>query len=96
MQKYIEEMAKLKEIIRDQEKLLDETQTLAPPEDMVTEDYGEDFDLGEKSIFKDFEECPLTDDHDCWENAQPYEFEEDGHRFHGWECGICGEFLQSG
>ena len=33
---------------------------------------------------------------DCWENAQPYEFEEDGHRFHGWECGICGEFLQSG
>lgn len=55
MQKYIEEMAKLKEIIRDQEKLLDETQTLAPPEDMVTEDYGEDFDLGEKSIFKDFE-----------------------------------------
>ena len=34
--------------------------------------------------------------HDCWENAQPYEFEEDGHRFHGWECGICGEFLQSG
>ena len=49
-----------------------------------------------KSIFKDFEECHLTDDHDCWENAQPYEFEEDGHRFHGWECGICGEFLQSG
>ena len=43
-----------------------------------------------------FEECPLTDDHDCWDNAQPYEFEEDGHRFHGWECGICGEFLQSG
>ena len=43
-----------------------------------------------------FEECPLTDDHDCWENAQPYEFEEDGHRFHGWECGICGELLQTG
>ena len=49
-----------------------------------------------KSIFKDFEECPLTDDHDCWDNAQPYEFEEDGHRFHGWECGICGELLQTG
>ena len=36
------------------------------------------------------------ENHDCWDNAQPYEFEEDGHRFHGWECGICGEFLQSG
>ena len=48
------------------------------------------------SIFKDFEECPLPDEHDCWENAQPYEFEEDGHRFHGWECGICGELLQTG
>ena len=36
------------------------------------------------------------DHHDCWENAQPYEFEEEGHRFHGWECGMCGELLQTG
>ena len=49
-----------------------------------------------KSIFKDFEECSLTGDHDCWENAQPYEFEEEGHRFHGWECARCGTHLQSG
>ena len=55
-----------------------------------------------KSIFKDFEESSLTrwscksDDHDCWDNAQTYEFEEEGHRFHGWECGICGKLLQTG
>jgi len=36
------------------------------------------------------------ENHDCWDNAQPYEFEEEGHRFHGWECGICGELLQTG
>ncbi len=36
------------------------------------------------------------EEHDCWENAQPYEFKEEGHRFHGWECGICGELLQTG
>lgn len=46
------------------------------------------------------------DHHDCWENAQPYEFEEEGqvhpvtgtvvHRFHGWECGICRKLLQTG
>ena len=46
------------------------------------------------------------EDHDCWENAQPYEFEEEGqvhpvtgtvvHRFHGWECGICRKLLQTG
>ena len=36
------------------------------------------------------------EDHDCWDNAQPYEFEEEGHRFHGWEWGVCGELLQTG
>ncbi len=29
-------------------------------------------------------------------NAIYYEFVEDGHRYHGYECGICGEHLQSG
>ena len=39
---------------------------------------------------------PNYHDHDCWDDAQPYEFEEHGRRYHGWECGICGKFLQSG
>lgn len=33
-------------------------------------------------------------DHDCWENAVPYS--SDGPIGHGWECGVCGEFLQAG
>jgi hypothetical protein len=32
--------------------------------------------------------------HDCMENAVPYK--SDGALGHGWECGICGEFLQAG
>lgn len=32
--------------------------------------------------------------HDCDENAVPYE--SDGALGHGWECGICGNFLQAG
>ena len=34
--------------------------------------------------------------HNCWDFADYYEFEEEGHRFHGWECGRCGTHLQSG
>jgi len=34
--------------------------------------------------------------HNCWDFADYYEFEEEGHRFHGWECGICGDLLQTG
>jgi hypothetical protein len=33
-------------------------------------------------------------DHDCMMNAVPYV--SDGPLGHGWECGICGEFLQAG
>jgi hypothetical protein len=33
-------------------------------------------------------------DHDGWENAVPYV--SDGPLGHGWECGVCGEFLQAG
>jgi hypothetical protein len=33
-------------------------------------------------------------DHDCMENAVPYV--SDGPLGHGWECGVCGEFLQAG
>ena len=32
--------------------------------------------------------------HDCWENPVPYE--SDGPLGHGWECGVCGAFLQAG
>lgn len=32
--------------------------------------------------------------HDCHENAVPYE--SDGPLGHGWECGVCGAFLQAG
>ena len=33
-------------------------------------------------------------DHNCWENAVPYE--SDGPLGHGWECGICGALIQVG
>lgn len=33
-------------------------------------------------------------DHNCDENAVPYE--SDGPLGHGWECGVCGAFLQAG
>jgi ribosomal protein L37AE/L43A len=33
-------------------------------------------------------------EHDCDENAVPYV--SDGALGHGWECGICGAFLQAG
>jgi len=32
--------------------------------------------------------------HDCDDNAVPYE--SNGALGHGWECGICGKFLQAG
>lgn len=32
--------------------------------------------------------------HDCDENAVPYL--SDGALGHGWECGVCGKFLQAG
>lgn len=32
--------------------------------------------------------------HDCYENAVPYT--SDGPLGHGWECVICGRFLQAG
>ena len=38
--------------------------------------------------------APAEDEHDCDDNAVPYE--SDGALGHGWECGICGKFLQAG
>ena len=37
---------------------------------------------------------PTEYKYDC--TPQYYEFYEDGHRYHGYECGICGELLQTG
>ena len=45
------------------------------------------------------------EEHDCEENAVYYEFIEDivtkdvtikNHRYHGYECGVCGKLLQVG
>jgi hypothetical protein len=40
--------------------------------------------------------CNLKDvpPHDCEENMVPYK--SDGALGHGWECGLCGRFLQAG
>ncbi len=38
----------------------------------------------------------VLDEHDCEENPEYYEFYEDGHRYHGYECGVCGKLLQTG
>lgn len=37
---------------------------------------------------------PWRRPHDCEENAVPYT--STGALGHGWECGICGKFLQAG
>ena len=34
--------------------------------------------------------------HVCDENPQSYEFWEDGRRYHGWECSLCGGLLHTG
>lgn len=33
-------------------------------------------------------------EHDCWDEAIQYR--SDGPIGHGWECGVCGAFLQAG
>lgn len=37
---------------------------------------------------------PATPPHNCWDDAVPYG--SDGALGHGWECGVCGKFLQAG
>ena len=37
---------------------------------------------------------PATQAHRCMDNAVPYS--SDGALGHGWECGLCGAFLQAG
>ena len=31
------------------------------------------------------------EEHECEENEVYYECTEDNHRYHGYECGICGK-----
>jgi hypothetical protein len=42
--------------------------------------------------------CNYPDvDHICEENLEYYEFiGDDNHKYHGYECGICGDILQTG
>jgi len=57
-------------------------------------------DNGSSQVFdlrSDAEEFVLKHtEHDCWDHAEYYEFYEEGHRFHGYDCSKCGKFLQSG
>lgn len=48
--------------------------------------------VSEQPIVVDPEAGP---DHDCDENAVPYT-NSGGPLGHGWECGVCGAFLQAG
>jgi hypothetical protein len=34
--------------------------------------------------------------HNCEHEPVYYEFYEDGHRYHGYECGHCNKLLQTG
>lgn len=38
----------------------------------------------------------LSKGHDCDDSPQYYEFHEDGRRYHGWECRICGDLIHTG
>ena len=37
---------------------------------------------------------PFVGGHNCWKYPVPYT--SDGVLGHGWECGVCGAFLQAG
>lgn len=56
MRKTVEELTKLKEVIRDQEALLDQTHTIAPEISRETHDYGESPDEDSRSIFDNEED----------------------------------------
>jgi len=56
-------------------------------------------DNGSSQVFdlrSDAENFLKNNEHDCWRYAEYYEFYEEGHRFHGYDCSKCGKFLQSG
>lgn len=48
----------------------------------------------DKQVQKELADFAAVPEHDCMENAVPYE--SDGAIGHGFECGICGKFLQAG
>jgi len=47
---------------------------------------------------KDSKNAEQNVNHDCWDYPKYYEFfvEGDIHRYHGYECEICGKLLQTG
>lgn len=51
MRKTLESLARIKDIIRDQEELLDQTRTITPEADQKTQDYGETLPPDTNSIF---------------------------------------------
>jgi len=55
------------------------------------------FAFGEEFI-KSKDKGTLKEYHDCWDYPMYYEFfvEGDTHRYHGYECEICGKLLQTG
>ena len=48
----------------------------------------EEHNCEENAVYYEFDHCEG--------NEEYYEFYEDGHRYHGYECGICGKLLQTG
>lgn len=55
------------------------------------------FSTGEVATFRYGQALSVLTDqspHDCWDNA--VEYVSDGPLGHGWECGLCGAFLQAG
>ena len=63
---------------------------------LASEDGESDSELsfGQKAFAKAEEET--KEPHSCNDNSVYYEFTEDNHRYHGYECGVCGKLLQTG
>lgn len=48
----------------------------------------------EAGVAKFYMDLMPAPEHDCFANPVPYV--SDGALGHGWECGLCGSFLQAG
>ena len=53
----------------------------------------------EPTVYK-AEDMHIHGEHDCWDYSTYYEFydnyEGKRHRFHGYECSLCGNHLECG
>lgn len=58
----------------------------------MPEDGSAEFSANEQRIYDEEDAAKLQ--HDCDDHATPYT--SDGPLGHGWECEICGKFLQAG